>query len=114
MENTNILIDTSVLIQYLRASNKENTLLIKAFMTKNCFISSITAFELYIGATSESKKQDCHKIIQSLEFLPFDYAQAQIAADIYLRPQKQKSNIEFRDILIAASAVSHEYAFAYT
>jgi tRNA(fMet)-specific endonuclease VapC len=57
MENRSILIDTSIIIDYIRAKQKENSLLYKLFKDDyEIFISAITTFEIYNGVNPNNLK----------------------------------------------------------
>ena len=59
MENRKILVDTSVLIDFLRKKNKENTLLWSLKEKyNNLSVSVISVFELFAGATDDKKIKD--------------------------------------------------------
>lgn len=58
MENRRVLIDTSIVIEYLRSQNRKVSTFVKLFEDKELCMSTISIFELYNGATTESKKQD--------------------------------------------------------
>ena len=50
MESTRLVVDTSIFIDYLRAKDKKNTELFKIPNTETIYISTITLYELYMGA----------------------------------------------------------------
>lgn len=68
------------------------------------YYSSVTRFELFIGATDPQKWQDAQKVISNVIELPFENEAAMEAAHIYLDLQKLGQMIGFRDIFIAATA----------
>ena len=53
MESSRVVIDTNIFIDYLRAKDKKNTDLYKIPNSKRIYISSVTLYELLIGATNE-------------------------------------------------------------
>ena len=53
-----ILIDTDVVIEYLRSKEKSSTGLIKLLRKHDVFLSSISEFELYLGAKTDRHKSD--------------------------------------------------------
>jgi predicted nucleic acid-binding protein len=78
----------------------------------NQCISTISVFELSNGATTIEKQQDISKIFESLEIIDFDYATAQKASEIYRYLKHQNQLIEFRDILISATALIRQIKIA--
>ena len=72
MGNSRILVDTSVIIEFLRKQKKNESHLWK--LKEDYFliyISSITVFELFAGAADEQKRQDIFSLLNWLEPLPF-------------------------------------------
>jgi len=105
MENRRILIDTSIVIEYLRSSEREHSTFVKLFKDNDLCISVISIFELYNGATTEEKKQEIIELSKEIEVFDFTLETAKIASAIYLELRKKNKLIEFRDILIASSAL---------
>lgn len=69
MENTRLLIDTGIVIEYLRSYEKENTQFVKLFREYDLCISTISVFELYNGASDENKQNDVNTICKSIEII---------------------------------------------
>jgi len=112
MENRGILIDTSIVIDYLRSAEKENTKFINLFKNNELYMSVITVFELFNGATSKDKQNDIEKLLNILNIKDFDVKTAKIASDIYRDLRQQNKLIEFRDILIGATALQNSLPIA--
>jgi len=72
----------------------------------------VTHFELYSGIKHHKDISRMDKLISFLEVLDFNTIQAQEAASIYRSLKKQNKLIEFRDIFIAASALSNNLPLA--
>ena len=106
MGNREILIDTNIIIDFLRKQNKQQSYL---WMIKeadcNCIISTITVFELYAGAISSRHKDDLKKLIKWLDIQPLTAEIAQLSAEIYKDLKAKNQLIEFRDIFIGATAI---------
>ena len=106
MDNRDILVDTSVIIDFLRKKDKKRSLLWKIKeLDLNCLISTITVFELYAGAVSDIHKRDLQNLIKWMLVLPFTMKTAQISGEIYRELKARNELIEFRDIFIGATAV---------
>lgn len=112
MENPGVLVDTSIIIDFLRKKNKQKTVLWTIKANCSCFMSSITYFELMAGATNEAKHEDIKKVCKWIPVLVFDENTAEIAARIYRQLKQQNKLIEFRDIFIAATAMNKNYDLA--
>lgn len=100
-----MVIDTSVLIAHLRSPNKQSTLFYKLPANISYSISTVTLFELYIGAKNPEREKDILLLIRGLNILPFTGETAIKAAEIYRLLIKQNKIIEFRDIFIAATCM---------
>ncbi len=103
-----MVVDTNIFIEFLRASDKTQTTLYK--IPDNCqiFISSITLYELLMGATTEEKKRDIRILTDDLPILPFNEHVANKAAEIYHLLRTKNKMIEFRDIFIGATCIVNE------
>ena len=106
MENRRILIDTSIIIDYLRKVNKSKTLFWKLVNQYDCLISSVTVFELYSGAKSIEHTKDIKTVLSFLYMVSFDSTQAKLSVEIFQTLKQQNNLIEFRDIFIASCAIS--------
>ncbi|RLA72077.1 MAG: hypothetical protein DRG30_07780 [Epsilonproteobacteria bacterium] len=65
MEDSRILVDTSVIIDYLRKQNKKSTKFWKLMSEYECTISTVTLYELYSGAKKDTQKEDVN-ILESM------------------------------------------------
>ena len=112
MEDRRVLIDTSIIIDFLRKDKKDKTFLWKIKNNSTCFMSSITFFELLSGVKTERHFEDLKKISKWIKSLNFDDNIAFIAADIYKKLRKNNKIIDYRDIFIAATANYHNLIVA--
>jgi tRNA(fMet)-specific endonuclease VapC len=103
-----MVIDTGIFIEHLRAKDKLNTTLYLLPDHTALFISSVTIYELYMGATTPEKETDAVLLTEDLVVLPFTDAVALKAAQIYHQLRRKNKMIEFRDIFIAATCIIHE------
>ena len=80
MAEKKLMIDTSILIDYFRKTDKANSKLINHFSQYNqLYISSITEFEVFNGAT-ETHKKFWEGMLTRLIVLNFDSQTARKAA----------------------------------
>ena len=112
MEHTTILVDTSIIIDFIRKKEKDKTQFWYFMSNHQCFISVVSVFELYNGATDNNKKEDINKIIKWLKVIPFDFFCSLKASEIYLSLKKLNRLVEFRDIFIAATSIISEKPLA--
>lgn len=112
MVNSRILVDTSVLIDFLRKDKKEKTVLWYLQENYRCTMSSVTLFELLCGAKTEKHLADVHILQKWIDSLPFNDRVSETAATLFRELKAQNKLIEFRDIFIAAIAYVHDLPVA--
>ena len=108
MASGKVVVDTSVFIEHLRSKDKQATALYKIAHDFHLFISSVTLYELMMGAINTAKRSDVANLTDNLVVLPFSRSVATKAADIYHFLRTQNKMIEFRDIFIAATCIVNE------
>jgi predicted nucleic acid-binding protein len=102
-----MVIDTTIFVEHLRKKNKLNSELAKLPNNSILFVSSVTVFELLTGATDSEKKFDVEEVLSDVFIIEFDRSVAERAAKIYRNLKGKNLMIEFRDIFIAATALTH-------
>lgn len=105
MESTEMVVDTSIFIEYLRAKDKTMTELFLIPDEVRIYISSVTLYELLMGAVTPEKVKDVKILTEDLPVLPFNEDAASQAAEIYHNLRQKNKIIEFRDIFIAATCI---------
>ena len=105
MDNRNLLIDTSIIIEHLRKQNKQNSILFKIVDNYIFNVSTIVEFELFAGATNEQKIRDINEILEICVVQPMTSEIAKGAAEIYQNLKQKNQLIEIRDIFIAATSI---------
>lgn len=108
MECSILVIDTSIFIEFLRTKNKDLTTLKKIPKNTIISISTVTLYELYMGATNTEKKNDVELLTRNIPIISFEKEIAIKAAEIFLQLKKSNQLIEFRDIFIAATSIIHK------
>jgi predicted nucleic acid-binding protein len=103
-----MVIDTGIFIEHLRAKDKLSTKLYSLSDNNNLFISAISLYELYMGATTNEKEDDIKYLTEDLTVLPFTDAVSKKAAQIYHQLRLTNKMVEFRDIFIAATCIVNE------
>ncbi len=104
----NILIDTDVVIEYLRSKNKSSTELIKLLQKHDVFASAISEFELYLGARTERHQKDLEIVFNVVEIIPFDVGCGKTAASIWKARESTHQHPEIKDIFIASIAIHND------
>ncbi|NOZ68306.1 MAG: type II toxin-antitoxin system VapC family toxin [Deferribacteres bacterium] len=98
---SNILIDTDIIINFLRGREKAKDFLLSLLDESTLFCSSITVAEIYAGMR-EHEKQATDDLVDSLHIIDVNREIAEKAGE-YKRNTKRQS-LELDDCLIAASA----------
>lgn len=107
-----ILIDTSILIDFFRKTDKSNSTLISLVEQGFSYcISAISEYEIYTGATI-SQIEYWENFLQQIDVLPFDKIVAQKAVEINRQLKKKRKQIAIPDLFIAATALAHNLPIA--
>ena len=107
-----ILIDTSILIDLFRKTDKNNSALIALVrQSYNYCISAITEYEIYTGAAL-GQVEFWNNFLQKTEVLPFDKVVAKVAVDINRNLKMKRKQIAIPDLFIAATAIANNLPFA--
>ena len=67
-----MVIDTSIFIEFLRAKDKTKTVLFKIPDDEQIYISSVTLYELLMGAYTPNKVNDIKILTEDIPVLPFN------------------------------------------
>lgn len=107
-----ILVDTSVLIDLFRKTDKNNSVLLSLVRQGYTYcISAVTDYEIYTGALL-GQVDFWDNFLQKTEILPFDKVVAKIAVDLNRELKKKRKLIETADLFIAATAIAYNLSFA--
>ena len=72
MDNSKLLIDTSIIIDHFRKKDKAKTQLILLYQKYLLHISSVTVFELYNGASNPEKVKDISLLLKNVKVIDFN------------------------------------------
>jgi tRNA(fMet)-specific endonuclease VapC len=103
-----ICLDSSVLIDHFRQSNKNNTFFFKLAGFYQFSIASIVWYEITRG-NSRSQIFFWNNLLNNIDILPFDKDCADIAANLYQQLKKINKLAGTDDLLIAATALRYGY-----
>jgi len=107
-----ILVDTSILIDFYRKTDKNKTVWVS--LVKQGFqfaISSITKYEIYSGAT-ENQLQFWNSILQEITVIPFDELTVDKAVEINAKLKLKRKQIDLADLFIASTAIAYALPFS--
>ncbi len=108
METGSLLIDTSIIIDHLRKIDPTNRSYYKIVDKYPLYVSTITLYELFCGATDEGKMRDIQNIREYIEELPFTNEIALKASQIYQTLRIENKMIDSKDLFIGATALFHD------
>jgi tRNA(fMet)-specific endonuclease VapC len=107
-----VLVDTSILIDYYRKTDKANSVWVGLVREGYaCSISAITKYEIYSGATP-GQLGFWDKILQSVTVIPFDEDAVNTAVAINAKLKRKQKQIELADLFIAATAIARNLPIA--
>lgn len=99
------MVDTNILIDYFRKTNKQNSRLIQHFeVYETLCISSVTEFEVISGST-EAQLQFWNQMLGRMRVLDFDSRVARQAVAILKQLKSRRKSIDKPDLFIAATAM---------
>ncbi len=111
MAEIGLMVDTSILIDFFRKTEKGNSRLFRYFKEGfQLYISAITEFEVYNGAT-EQHKIFWRDLLSQFVVLDFDSRCAVKAADLILKLKAKRKTLEKPYLFIAATAIVHNLEF---
>ena len=107
-----ILVDTSILIDLFRKTDKANSTLVALVRQGYTYcISAVTEYEIYTGAAF-GQIDFWDNFLQTTQVLPFDKAVAKVAVDINTDLKRKRKQIAIPDLFIAATAIANNLPFA--
>ncbi len=107
MADKTLMIDTTLLIDYFRKTDKSKSRLVQlSKQFDRLAISTVTEFEVYSGATA-AQLTFWNELLSEFLVFPFDSSAAHIAVDIQRDLKKLRKSIEKADLFIASIAVAN-------
>lgn len=107
-----VLLDTSILIDYYRKTDKNNaawiSLIRKGYQVA---ISAITKYEIYSGAT-KSQLLFWDSILETIPVISLDEDCVDTAVNINSELKKKRKQIAIADLFIASTALTHKLPMA--
>ena len=106
-----IMVDTSILIDYFRKTDKSKSRLFQLVQNfDDICISSITEFEIYTGA-NDLQIDFWKSMLAKFIVFPFDGDAALMAVDIQNKLRQKRKSIDKADLFIAATAIANNLTF---
>lgn len=103
-----MVIDSNIFIEYFRAKDKSASELARLPKGQPAFVSSVTVFELFIGARTPDGVAQIEALLAEVTIIPLDDTIAKLAGRLYDDLRRSGNTLEFRDVMIAATAIFHK------
>ncbi len=106
-----VLLDTSIIIDFLRQNNKAEALLYKLAKSEDLFISIVTHTEIYAGKSvweKEKAKREVEDLFSGLNILPLTTEISELAGNL----KAYNHDRSLLDCIIGATAKYHDLNLA--
>ena len=99
-----VVIDTSILIDYLRGGTKWEAFIENVDKEAELFLPTVVIFELFSGSSTKNqqKKQDVVDLLKQFHKIDLDEQIAKRAGELF---RDLKKNLQVPDYIVAASAL---------
>ena len=111
MENL-ICLDSSSLIDYYRKKNKEGTFFYKLSASYQGFVLPVTAHFEILSGSNPNQHSFWQNMFADLLVIPYQPYINQTAISIVSKLKTKRKTIDFKDLLIAATALHYNYSLA--
>ena len=102
-----VLVDTSILIDYYRKTDKEKSIWIGLVRQGYLFaVSAVTKYEIYAGATLNQLKF-WDTVFEAITVMPLDELSVDTAVTVNAALKRKRKQIDMADLFIASTAVAH-------
>jgi len=108
MDAPRYCLDTNVLIDFLRNREPGASAVEKAVKEAECFVASVTVYELLFGVARARKKIGEDALLGVMSVLPFDGDVAREAASLHASLVQANQDIGVKDVFIAATCLVHD------
>lgn len=102
-----LVVDTSVLVPYLRGEEAVATFLEREAARGEVLVPALAAWELWRGADTPKQRSSVELLLRALRVDPFGSAIARLAGELHLSHRRAGTPRANWDLLIAAHAVHH-------
>jgi tRNA(fMet)-specific endonuclease VapC len=107
MEHRDIIVDTDIIIDYLKKRQPGAALLKKAYIRYRIHVTSISVYELFYGIQESRKEALINRLLRYVSIVSFDEAAAREAAAIHFALKNKGMDIGVKDSFIAGTCRVH-------
>ncbi len=108
LEASKIVVDTDVIIDYLKKKQPGAELLKKAYRNYRLHVTSVTVYELMYGVQKSGKTGLINRLLDYVTVIPFDGPAAKKAAALHHALVSKGMDIGVKDAFIAAICEVHK------
>lgn len=111
MEQKNLCIDTDIIIDFTKDREPYATYLDFVHAHFNCFITTVSIYELYFGveyAGGKKEREILDNLLDGFTILSLDVHAAKISASIDAKLNKSGQRLTIKDILIASICIAND------
>lgn len=105
---TGIVVDTDIIIDYLKKRPPGAAFLKKAYLKYKIHVTSVTVYELLYGVQKSGKEKFIYRLLRYVTVVPFDDAAAKRAAAIHYALKSKGMDIGVKDSFIAGICDAHK------
>lgn len=107
MGSSDIIVDTDILIDYLKKRQPGARLIREAYLRYRIHITSITVYELLYGVQKSGKTSLINRLLRYVTVVPLDESAARKAAAIHYNLRSKGMDIGVKDSFIAGICEVH-------
>lgn len=107
MEPSKIVVDTDIIIDYLKKRQPGAELLKKAYLKYKIHVTSITVYELLYGIQKSGKTALIDRLLKYVTIIPLDEAAARKSAILHYTLKSKGMDIGVKDSFIVGICEAH-------
>lgn len=107
MEQSKVIVDTDIIIDYLKKRQPGAELLKKAYLKYKIHVTSITIYELLYGVQKSGKTALIDRLLKYVTVIPLDEAAAREAAVLHYTLKSKGMDIGVKNSFIAGICEAH-------
>jgi tRNA(fMet)-specific endonuclease VapC len=108
VETSGIIVDTDIIIDYLKKAQPGADILKKHYLSTRINITSITLYELLCGVQKSGNERLINRLLRYVTVVPLDEASARKAAALHYALKCKGMDIGVKDSLIAGICEAHK------
>jgi tRNA(fMet)-specific endonuclease VapC len=107
VETSKIVVDTDIIIDYLKKREPGASIIKKAYLKYQLNVTSIAVYELLYGVQKSGKTALINRLLRYVDVIPFDEIAARKAASIHYILKSKGMDIGIKDSFIVGICEAH-------